>query len=198
MHKLLPLLIVLSFPGLAQAGPDDLTAAGKTSHAVDPWEKRINAEGILELEWEDLVPVDFDPDTLFASVAGRYGLEELDDNDPRARQVMAEVEQIWHHAPAVASLDGRRVKLPGLVIPLEGDATKMSEFLLVPYYGACIHVPPPPSNQIVYVKTGAKKAHVEKMFDAVWVTGTLRSQHQRNAVGEASYTLEAQRVESYE
>ena len=51
------------------------------------------------------------------------------------------------------SLNGQYVKLPGYVVPLESDAGGLlSEFLLVPYYGACIHVPPPPSNQIVYVR----------------------------------------------
>ncbi len=48
-------------------------------------------------------------------------------------------------------LDNQEVRIPGFVVPLEGDAKKITAFLLVPYFGACIHVPPPPTNQVVYV-----------------------------------------------
>ena len=200
MKKHITLLVLsLLATGTLQAGtPDHANTARQTTQAVDPWEKRINPDGLLVLEWDDLIPSDFNPDTLFDTVVAKYGIKELDDDDPRAEKVQAEIHQIWNHAPIVKSLNGRRVRLPGLVLPLEGNGKQMSEFLLVPYYGACIHVPPPPSNQIVYVKTGPEKAQVEKMFDAVWVTGTLRSEHQSNAVGDASYTIEAEKVEPYE
>ncbi len=55
-------------------------------------------------------------------------------------------------APVVKSLDGQQVKLPGYIVPLEvNEEGRTTEFLLVPYYGACIHVPPPPPNQIVHI-----------------------------------------------
>lgn len=183
---------------LALLGVAPLQAATAADQPADPWEKRLNADGLLELEWDDLVPKDFDPDKLFDKVAAKYGIQELDDDDPRAKEVQAEIRQIWNHAPIVTSLEGRRVRLPGLVVPLEGDGKRMSEFLLVPYYGACIHSPPPPSNQIVYVTTGKEKAQLHEMFEAVWVSGTLRGEHQGNAMGDASYTLEAVKVEPYD
>lgn len=173
-------------------------AAIAAEPAFDPWERRINAEGILELEWDDLIPSDFDPDKVFMEIAKRYDISELEDGDPRAEEIQAEVREVWNNAPVVESLDGRRVKLPGLVVPLEGDGEAVSEFLLVPYYGACIHVPPPPSNQIVYVRTGAQKARVHEMFEAVWVVGTLRTEHQHQSLADASYTLHAESVEPYE
>ena len=200
MHRPLPLLLL----GLLAAGPvpavepGTVQAATTSAHPVDPWEMRLNPQGELELEWDDLVPKEFNPDTLFAKVAAKYGITELSDDDPRATEVQAEIRKIWNNAPVVASLDGRRVRLPGLVVPLEGDARQLSEFLLVPYFGACIHTPPPPSNQIVYIKTGVKKTQAREMFEAVWVSGTLRTEHQGNALGEASYTLDANKVESYE
>ncbi len=192
------LLLCLLAAGAVQAAPESAPSAQQSAQPFDPWEKRLNGDGLLVLEWEDLIPSDFNPDTLYSEVAARQGITDLDDNDPRAQALMDEIRQIWRHAPIVESLNGRRVRLPGLVVPLEGDGKQMSEFLLVPYYGACIHVPPPPSNQIVYVKTGAKKAHVEQMFDAVWVTGTLLSDHHASEVGDASYTLQAEKVEPYE
>jgi len=200
MKRTIPLLLLglLAASPLQAAQPGSAQAAAASDHPVDPWERSLNPQGELELEWDDLVPKDFDPDKLFEKVAAKYGIEELNDDDPRTAEVQAEIHKIWNHAPVVASLDGRRVRLPGLVVPLEGDGKSMSEFLLVPYFGACIHVPPPPSNQIVYVKSGAQKAQVREMFEAVWVSGTLRTEHQGNALGEASYTLEAEKVEPYE
>ena len=51
------------------------------------------------------------------------------------------------------SLDGATVRLPGFIIPLDARRDGvLDEFLLVPYFGACIHVPPPPPNQLVYVR----------------------------------------------
>ncbi|HCG90056.1 MAG TPA: DUF3299 domain-containing protein, partial [Alteromonas macleodii] len=75
-------------------------------------------------------------------------------------------------APVVDTFDGKRVKIPGFVVPLEGTAELTTEFLLVPYFGACIHVPPPPSNQIVYVKF-EEGVRIDNIYDAIWVTGEL-------------------------
>ena len=74
----------------------------------------------------------------------------------------------------VTELDGKRVHIGGYVVPLDFEATNVKEFLLVPFVGACIHVPPPPPNQIIYVKT-AKGFDVEGSFDPVYVTGTLKA-----------------------
>jgi hypothetical protein len=190
MFKILSLFILL----VSQTA----LAAGSESPAADPWAKRLNAEGILELEWDDLVPADFNPNKLFQDIAKKYNISVLADTDPRAKQIQAEIDKVWNHAPVVASLDNRRVRLPGLVVPLEGTSKKLSEFLLVPYFGACIHAPPPPSNQIVYVRTGSKKAVAYEMFEAVWVVGTLRTEYTHKELGDASYTLIADRVELYE
>ena len=88
-------------------------------------------EAPVEVYWEDLVPP---------------GFNEL---APPAVQHNGEMSQIQPDAPVVDTYDGKRVKIPGFVVPLEGTAELTTEFLLVPFFGACIHVPPPPSNQIV-------------------------------------------------
>jgi hypothetical protein len=87
-------------------------------------------------------------------------------------EVRAERER---RAKAVdATLDGKTVRMPGFVLPLEYAGKKVAEFLLVPWVGACIHTPPPPPNQIVHVRM-AKGAEFESkgIFAAVWVTGVL-------------------------
>ena len=97
----------------------------------------------------------------------------------------------------VEALNGKLVKMPGFVVPLEFDGTEVSEFLLVPYFGACIHVPPPPANQIVYVKS-QKKGLIDGLFDVVWVTGKMNTVRFNSDLGEAGYTLEASAVVPYE
>jgi hypothetical protein len=97
-------------------------------------------------------------------------------------------------APVVAGFDGKRVRIGGYVVSLDFDATKVKEFLLVPFVGACIHVPPPPANQIVYVKAD-KGFDVSGMFEPVWVTGTLKVTTQFTGLAEAGYSLEAETVE---
>ena len=99
-------------------------------------------------------------------------------------------------APAVVKdLDGKRVRIGGYVVPLDFEATNVKEFLLVPFVGACIHVPPPPPNQIIYVKT-AKGFDVEGSFDPVYVTGTLKVASQYTGLAETGYAIDADKVET--
>jgi len=98
--------------------------------------------------------------------------------------------------PAVVKeLDGKRVRIGGYVVPLDFEATTVKEFLLVPFVGACIHVPPPPPNQIIYVKT-AKGFDVEGSFDPVYVTGTLKVASQYTGLAETGYAIDADKVET--
>ena len=95
-------------------------------------------------------------------------------------------------------LDGARIKLPGFVVPLErGKDGLIDEFFLVPYFGACIHVPPPPPNQIVYVKMRAG-AGLSSIEDAQWVTGILHVAIKTSALGAAAYTLDGEKMEQYQ
>ena len=104
--------------------------------------------------------------------------------------------QLSQDPPAVvANLDGKRVHIGGYVVPLDFDATQVKEFLLVPFIGACIHVPPPPANQIIYVKS-PKGFDVKGTFDPVYVTGKLTTTVAFTGLAEAGYTLDAEMVES--
>jgi uncharacterized protein len=96
---------------------------------------------------------------------------------------------------ALESLDGKTVKIPGFMVPLEDNMRKVTEFLLVPSPQACIHVPPPPPNQMVYVKMDNQGT--EPAFGPIWVYGTLRLRSQRHQYGEASFSLSGLRTEPY-
>lgn len=147
-----------------------------------------------ELEWDALIPDDYRPDKLMAE----FKVEELSDDDPRAAEFMEKLKALWDQAPVREDLDGTTVKLPGFVVPVEGDDRETTGFLLVPYYGACIHVPPPPANQTVYVVTEAGKGTAPGLFDVVWVTGTMSVKRIANDMAEAGYTLYASDVSPYE
>ena len=97
----------------------------------------------------------------------------------------------------VKELDGRYVKLPGFIVPLESDNPgSLKEFLLVPYYGACIHTPPPPPNQIVYV-TFDKAVDIESLYDPYWIVGTISTKPYMSGIADAVYRLSGERLEEY-
>lgn len=131
-----------------------------------------------ELYWEDLAPPDYVqpiPDVMHQGSMEQFDLD----------------------APIVPELDGKKVKIPGFVVPLEGDDRLVTEFLLVPYFGACIHVPPPPPNQIVYVKF-SKGVPIENLYDAIWVIGTLSTQGWTGEIAQVGYTMEGDSIEIFE
>ncbi len=149
-----------------------------------------------ELEWDDLMPPDWDPLAQLKALKEKSG-GVLVDGSPEADEIMRQFVTAGRSAPVVPALDGQAVKLPGFVVPLDFEGKDLSEFLLVPYFGACIHVPPPPANQIVYVKT-AKAHEIEQLYEPVMVTGTLRTEAHLNEMGDAGYTLDAVAIEPYE
>lgn len=95
----------------------------------------------------------------------------------------------------VPELDGQRVRMRGFVVPMRFDGTKVKEFLLVPYVGACIHVPPPPANQIVFIEA-KKPIEIGGMFESVAVTGTLRTMTMSTELASVGYHLAADQVEN--
>ena len=94
-------------------------------------------------------------------------------------------------------VDGKIVKIPGFMVPLEDESENITEFLLVPYQGACVHTPPPPPNQIVEVKMeGGKKAKFD-FWNPVWVRGKLEIQTVKSPYGDVSYKLTGLAIEAY-
>jgi len=147
-----------------------------------------------DTEWDALIPPDYRPDKLMAE----FQVEDMSDDDPRAAEFMAKLKELWDEAPVREDLDGVEIRLPGFVVPVEADENETTGFLLVPYYGACVHVPPPPANQTVYVITEAGQGTRPELFDVIWVTGTMSVKRIENDVAEAGYTLYATQIEPYE
>jgi hypothetical protein len=94
-------------------------------------------------------------------------------------------------------LEGKLVRIPGFVVPLDDFQEDGAEFLLVPYYGACVHTPPPPPNQIVMVAMEGRKSIKLNLFDAVWMSGRLKISSVESPYGTVGYQLEGMKVEPY-
>ena len=94
-------------------------------------------------------------------------------------------------------LDGTRIRIPGFVVPINfDDQQRVTEFFLVPFFGACIHVPPPPPNQIIYAQVDDAFV-LESIFDPVWLEGTLHLQKNDNGLGQSAYALTVEKREAY-
>jgi len=146
------------------------------------------------IAWSMLSPADWDGTKLLESV----DLSNMQDNDPRAFDLLKHVRAQWNNAPVVNSWDGHAITIKGYPVPLDGDANFIKEFLLVPYFGACIHSPPPPSNQVIHIRLSGMPIPYDSMDSftdatgAIAVRGILRVAHSSSALGEAGYQMQAQ------
>jgi len=151
------------------------------------------AEGLRILNWEEMIPEGAPPPP---PPAAFHDLSQL--ADALAAENAPAATQQSPVAPVVQALHGQRVQLPGYVVPLEIDAASLvREFLLVPYFGACIHVPPPPSNQIVHVRS-EQGLPLDDLWQPFWVEGELRVEASSSELAEAGYRMQAERIRPYE
>ena len=172
-----------------------LLAAGALPARAQPKPSATSA-GYTEIRWDDLVPKGWDPMKLMKDKGAGSNMAALQDGDPKAAALMQQLREVWDNAPTEGQLDNTRIKLPGYLVPLEEVAAGHTEFLLVPYFGACIHTPPPPANQIVLV-VPAKPAGGFRSMDTVWVSGVLRTTRSNSPMGASGYRLESAQVERF-
>ncbi|MEO1138086.1 MAG: DUF3299 domain-containing protein [Pseudomonadota bacterium] len=141
------------------------------------------AEEVIDLAWPDLLPE--------GEIAIPPMLQGLIDHDsvPLSRQQPASsgVRTDWN---------GQIVRLPGFTVPLEYDGTAVITFILVPYVGACVHVPPPPANQLVLVTTQTP-FESRGLFEAVNVTGMFGVSSTSTQLAEIGYALSAEKIERF-
>jgi hypothetical protein len=145
-------------------------------------------------EWEELVPKTWRPNLAFDGL----DLENLPDNDPRVEKAYEAFMAEWAKAPVNEAVNGQRIKIPGFIAPLDWENdVALKEFLLVPYFGACIHLPPPPANQIIYVKMEKSLKGIRAM-DAIWAYGTIYvEKNDSGSMGASGYSMTIDKVEPY-
>jgi uncharacterized protein len=145
--------------------------------------------GYKETPWDALVPANWDP----AKELAGLNLSALDDSDPRAIKALEKLKAAMDNAPIVPTMNNSRIRIAGFMVPLDGIRGQITEFLLVPYFGACIHTPPPPANQIIHV-VPQKPYKTDQPMEAVWISGTLETARAETGMGNAGYKMKAEVV----
>ena len=143
----------------------------------------------LDLTWSELMPKD---------IAITRALEGIIQHDqiPLSQAGQEEPNDPWVFSEVVEELNGKNVKLAGYGLPLDFNGETSKEMLLVPYFGACIHVPPPPPNQIVYV-TSEEGFRFGGLFDPIEVTGLMNTHVIRTDLADIGYQIVAEKIEPY-
>jgi hypothetical protein len=194
------LSLVVSFFALVAALPGPNVAHAQ-SKGQSPAEYRVGdrlakdkaaSQAYRQIEWDDLIPKGWDPMAAFKGL----DLARLKDSDPKAQEALEKMRSAWDQAPVETALNGQRVRIAGFVVPLERKGEQILEFLLVPYFGACIHVPPPPANQIIHV-VPEKPVTGMRTMDAMWVSGTLKLDRSETGMGVSGYRLRGEALAPY-
>jgi len=156
------------------------------------------------IEWPDLMP----PEVLAILLNPPEYIAEIEDGsaeDQISSQMKSAVNQSEEDAYQQAlvstdvneNLDGAMIRIPGFVVPLEFDEEQtISQFFLVPYFGACLHMPPPPPNQIIRVNA-PKGIQMSALYDPFWIEGQLSTSFQENDMATSAYAMRLQRIEPY-
>lgn len=144
----------------------------------------VRAEEFIDLEWDDLLPKDQSaiPNAL-------RGLLPHDEQMPLTslQPASSGVRTDWN---------GQIVRLPGFIVPIDYRGAGVTAFILVPYVGACVHVPPPPANQLVFVTTPTPYES-SGLYEPVNVIGMFGVSSLTTHLAEIGYALSAEKIEPY-
>lgn len=165
----------------------DLLASlvGAAALAMAPRVASAAAE-IVDIEWSDLVP---EGEGLAMETLRGIGIVQHGQLSTGFTQQEA--------SGVTTEYNGKTVRLPGFIVPIAFSGTAVKAFVLVPYVGACIHVPPPPANQLVFVTT-EEPYESKGLFEPVAVTGLFETAATDTQIAEIGYVLTADKIEPYE
>jgi len=190
------LIVILRRIGLSVLACFAITACGETTPAPQDTDTSLvavdpDAEAEV-LAWSDLLP-EQDLEALQALSEGRA--------DPSLMSMMgqqSEVEGQIGTFNVVEDLDGLVVRMPGYILPLDfSENSSAREFLLLPYHGACVHTPPPPPNQIVYLRS-PELIRFDSLWEPVWVEGRMEIERVDTDLAATAYSMVVRSVEPYQ
>jgi hypothetical protein len=154
--------------------------------------------GYQKITWDDLLNEEW-YQQMKKDMASYGRMAFLKDGSEEAEKLMASMRKKLDEAPISTKYINQKIRMPGFVVPLDAVRNGQREFLLVPYFGACIHTPPPPANQIVLV-TPHPQLNLSKTLESmevIWVEGELKESRTKTASGVSGYSLEAIQVYPY-
>jgi hypothetical protein len=176
-------------------GPVVRSTGASLTQVVERSRWPLDKNQIVEILWEDLLPPGAEEAYIAQMEAHMQSLYDLD--RPIIEGGAGDDMIQFGTFDTVPELADRRIRIPGYAVPFDFSRNaEIKEFLLVPYFGACIHSPPPPPNQMIYVRMN-RAFRLGDLAQAVWVEGTLRTAAAYNDLGNTAYTLEATKFERY-
>ena len=171
---------------LLMTGPVSETLAASVSKKSPAPVESTTQKKTKEIQWQDLMPM---PDE---EIVRMYQDGEID------RETAI---KMWEDngTDPVRELNGTKGRIPGYLVPLNLDKDmKATELLLVPTVGACIHVPPPPANQIIYLKLKEGIKVTEAGFTPYWIEGTIKVKNNSSEYTDTVYSMQSVTIEEYQ
>lgn len=191
-------LLVTGCQPADQTDPDVAILKTETSSTPD------QTEPYRTVDWTELMPQD-DFDTLMNPPSYITDIEDGSFEDQISNQISNTIaaasddryQQALVSTRVIDELDGELIRIPGFIVPLEfDDEQAITQFFLVPFFGACIHVPPPPPNQIIFVQADVALP-LDDLYDPFWISGKLETSLIENDMATAAYRLQMQSFEPY-
>jgi len=164
-----------------------------------------DAQGYEDIDWTELMPAE----DLSALLNRPAFLDDIADGSAQDsldsfQQRQLEDEQAQQYQAALSStrviqgFDGKAIRIPGFIVPLaQNEDKEVTRFFIVPYFGACLHMPPPPPNQILYVES-EQGITLENLYDPYWFEGVVSIEQKVDAMGTSAYSLSLDNYALYE
>lgn len=160
-------------------------------------EEHSATNGYRELDWKELAPDTAAEDKILAKYQPQ--IDKIPEGGKGAQAIYDKMIAEFNALPANPKLDGQKIKIPGYVAVLEQEKGLVNEFLLVPYFGACIHVPPPPLNNTLLIKSKKdQRIHIDDTYSPVWVKGIIHTKNTKTDLATAGYLIEDAEVELFD
>ena len=168
-------------------------------------QKKLSKSAFKTIQWTDLIPKE-DLDALLNPPSYITDVEDGSEEDRIDSQIHNNgttstrddrYQQALVSNRVIDEMDGQAIRIPGFIVALEfDDEQTITQFFLVPFFGACIHVPPPPPNQIIFVDypEGFK---VDNLYEPIWVSGIVKTSTIENDIATAAYSINMQYFEKY-
>lgn len=195
----------------AKNSPDELFPATSDTKVVTgkpgsaPAKPKNSGVSYTRVDWQDLLPKQ-DLDALLNPPASLQDIQDGSAADSYTSKIKsrAPTKNDNRYQQALSSkiikpeFNNRAIRIPGFMVPVEfNDEQTVTTFFLVPFFGACLHMPPPPPNQIIYAEyePGIK---LDSLQDPFWIEGTLSTTLVENDMATAAYSMTVDSISKYQ
>ncbi|GAA0814841.1 hypothetical protein GCM10009111_12330 [Colwellia asteriadis] len=184
---------------------DNEVDTATNTNPINPYNSSPNTQQYNTLEWIALIPEKelealLNPPEYLEEISDGTLEDQLDNKLQGIKKSVPEdsYQQALVSTNIIEAMNGENIRIPGFVVPLEiNKAQVITRFFLVPFFGACIHAPPPAPNQIIYVES-EQGIIMESLYDAVWVSGKLATTLVENDMATAAYSMQMHFIEVYD